>query len=418
MTAGRTASQIHRDGRIFITDYRRGLVLLDPETGSVTPFLETALSEGFKGVNDLVFSADGDVYFTDQGQTGLQDPTGRVYRYSAAGVLARLIDTVPSPNGIALSADGKVLFVAATRANQIWRLPLHPSGVTTKASIFAHLHGGPSGPDGLALDEEGCLLIVHASFGSVWRLSPFAEPLDRIVSCAGRSTTNLAFGGPDGKSLFITEAETGSILRAELPVPGQLSVLPPRLSAAAGLRAWPRYCSVRADDLTEQSTLMAVKKARPTRGQGRSDGGPRARGPHRVQEGRRTLSLAELSSRTGLVKSTIMRLAVSLEKHGLMARVADSSYRLDAEVFRLGMLYRQSFRLENFVRPVLEELVARSVRPRPSMCAAVTSGSACSAWNPRTCCGCMSARRHAAHGFLGHGSGPAGLRHAACRPTP
>ena len=77
------------------------------------------------------------------------------------------------------------------------------------------------------------------------------------------------------------------------------------------------------------------------------------------KKGDGTLSLAELSSRTGLVKSTIMRLAVSLEKHGLMARVADSSYRLDAEVFRLGMLYRQSFRLENFVRPVLEELVAR-----------------------------------------------------------
>ncbi len=77
------------------------------------------------------------------------------------------------------------------------------------------------------------------------------------------------------------------------------------------------------------------------------------------KKGDGTLSLAELSSRTGLVKSTIMRLAVSLEKYGLMTRVADSSYRLDAEVFRLGMLYRQSFRLENFVRPVLEELVVR-----------------------------------------------------------
>jgi gluconolactonase len=213
---------VHRDGRIFITDYRRGLMLLEPETGSVDPVLETALSEGFKGVNDLVFSSCGDVYFTDQGQTGLQDPSGRVYCYSAAGELARLIDTVPSPNGIALSADGKVLFVAATRANQIWRLPLHSSAVTTKVGIFAHLHGGPSGPDGLAMDEEGCLLIVHASFGSVWRLSPFAEPLHRIVSCAGRSTTNVAFGGSDRRSLFITEAETGSILRAELPAPGQL----------------------------------------------------------------------------------------------------------------------------------------------------------------------------------------------------
>src|SRR5688500_15077082 len=74
---------VHRDGRIFVTDYRRGVVLLDPVTGAVDAFLETALSEGFKGVNDLVFSAQGDLYFTDQGQTGMQDPSGRVYRYSA-----------------------------------------------------------------------------------------------------------------------------------------------------------------------------------------------------------------------------------------------------------------------------------------------------------------------------------------------
>jgi DNA-binding IclR family transcriptional regulator len=71
------------------------------------------------------------------------------------------------------------------------------------------------------------------------------------------------------------------------------------------------------------------------------------------------LSLAELSARTGLVKSTIMRLTVSLERHGLMVRLPDGSYQLDAEVFRLGLIYQQSFRLENFVVPVLEELVAR-----------------------------------------------------------
>lgn len=72
-----------------------------------------------------------------------------------------------------------------------------------------------------------------------------------------------------------------------------------------------------------------------------------------------SLSLAELSARTGLVKSTIMRLAVSLEGHGLMVRLGDGSYQLDAEVLRLGTVYQQSFRLEKFVLPVLEELVAR-----------------------------------------------------------
>jgi DNA-binding IclR family transcriptional regulator len=72
-----------------------------------------------------------------------------------------------------------------------------------------------------------------------------------------------------------------------------------------------------------------------------------------------SLSLAELSARTGLVKSTIMRLAVSLEEHGLFIRLGDGSYQLDAEVLRLGTIYQESFRLEVFVLPVLEELVAR-----------------------------------------------------------
>ena len=85
--------------------------------------------------------------------------------------------------------------------------------------VFAQLHGGLGGPDGLALDDEGCLLVAHTGFGSVWRLSPVAEPLQRIVFCAGISTTNLAFR-PGQNSLFITESQTGTILRAELPAPG------------------------------------------------------------------------------------------------------------------------------------------------------------------------------------------------------
>ena len=78
------------------------------------------------------------------------------------------------------------------------------------------------------------------------------------------------------------------------------------------------------------------------------------------RKGDRSLSLAELAARTGLVKSTIMRLAISLEEHGFLAREDDGSYRLDAEVLRLGTVYSQSFRLESHVMPVLEELVART----------------------------------------------------------
>lgn len=70
------------------------------------------------------------------------------------------------------------------------------------------------------------------------------------------------------------------------------------------------------------------------------------------------LSLAELAARTGLVKSTIMRLAVSLQRFRLLARLPDGSYRLDAEVLRLGTTYQSSFDLADHVVPALERLVS------------------------------------------------------------
>jgi gluconolactonase len=93
-------------------------------------------SERFKGPNDLVFARNGDLYFTDQGQTGLHDPTGACT--GCARRPARLpARQRPSPNGLALSPDEEVLFVAMTRDNAVWRLPLLPDGSTAKVGRFA-----------------------------------------------------------------------------------------------------------------------------------------------------------------------------------------------------------------------------------------------------------------------------------------
>jgi gluconolactonase len=213
---------IHRDGRIFIADYKCGILALDPDSATITTILADAGSEGFKGVNDLVFAPNGDLYFTDQGQTGLQDATGRVYRLTADGRLDRLLATVPSPNGVAIDDKAANLFVAVTRAQQVWRIPLNSSGIVAKVGVFAQLHGGLGGPDGLALDAEGGLLVAQTGFGSVWRLSRLAEPLQRIVTCAGISTTNIAFGGDDGRTLYVTESQSGSVLSTRLATGGQV----------------------------------------------------------------------------------------------------------------------------------------------------------------------------------------------------
>jgi gluconolactonase len=98
-------------------------------------------------------------------------------------------------------------------------VPLHPDGSIGRVGIFIQLSGG-TGPDGMAMDSEGNLAICHVGMGSVWLFSKFGRPLYELPSCAGRGTTNAAYGGADGKTLYITESETGTILMARVPVPG------------------------------------------------------------------------------------------------------------------------------------------------------------------------------------------------------
>jgi len=213
--------KIAKDGRIIITDYRNGLMQLDPKSGQVTTLLDRRWSERFKGVNDLVFANNGDLYFTDQGQTGLHDPTGRVYRLRTTGELDLIVGNVPSPNGLVLNGAEHILYVAATRGNSIWRIPLMPDGTASKVGIFVQLSGGLGGPDGLAMDMEDNLAIAHAGLGTVWLFNRIGEPIYRIRSCEGLATTNVAYGGPDNRNLYITESESGCVLVAKLPTPGR-----------------------------------------------------------------------------------------------------------------------------------------------------------------------------------------------------
>ncbi len=206
-------------GQLLVTDYRNGLVVLDIASGQVRPFLERRNSERFKGVNDLVFDSKGNLYFTDQGQTGLHDPTGRVYRLAPDGRLDMLLSNVPSPNGIVLSNDERFLFVAATRGNCVWRMPLLADGSISKAGQFFTSYG-PSGPDGLAMDERGRLLVANPGLAYVWVLGHRAEPEEVLTGPAGASITNLAFGGADRQTVYCTDSTHGHILKAQMSAPG------------------------------------------------------------------------------------------------------------------------------------------------------------------------------------------------------
>ena len=207
--------KISRDGRILVADYRQGIMELDPRAGRMQKVLTSRNSESFKGCNDLHIANNGDIYFTDQGQTGLHDPTGRVYRLAASGKLECLIDTGISPNGLVLDPADAVLFVAMTRDNAVWRMPFMKDGSVSKVGRFCSMFG-PSGPDGMTMDQAGRLFVAHASLGHVFVFAPNGECIARIKSFAGQSCTNVAIGGDKRDRLYITESVTGTVLVADI----------------------------------------------------------------------------------------------------------------------------------------------------------------------------------------------------------
>src|ERR1700742_4339108 len=211
--------KISREGRILVADYRHGIMELDAKAGRMLPLLKSRNSESFRGCNDLHLASNGDIYFTDQGQTGLHDPTGRVYRLTSGGRLDCLINTGVSPNGLVLDPAEAVLFVAMTRDNAVWRLPFMKDGSVSKVGRFCSLFG-PSGPDGMTMDQTGRLFVAHASLGHVFVFAPNGECIARIKSCAGGSCTNVAIGGANRDRLYITESTSGSVLVADIGVLG------------------------------------------------------------------------------------------------------------------------------------------------------------------------------------------------------
>lgn len=215
------------DGRLLVADHHKGMVICDPATGKTETWFDRYLLEPFLGCNDLTIARNGDVWFTDQGQSGWQNPNGRLFRVRAAtGRLELMLDGIPSPNGLVLNKAETALYLAVTRANAVWRCPLvNATGdagdeVISKVGTYIQMSGG-SGPDGLTIDEDDNLVVCHVGFGAVWLFSNRGEPMLRIDVPEGRYTTNAAYGGPENKSLFFTESSTGTIYTTKMPVAGR-----------------------------------------------------------------------------------------------------------------------------------------------------------------------------------------------------
>jgi gluconolactonase len=171
--------------------------------------------------NDVVCRSDGSIYFTDPGlRVPLAErelPSAGVYRIAPDGRTSLVADC-EYPNGLAFSPDERTLYVANTRWTQyIHAVELDSAGNVKRRRIFADMSSDePDGvPDGMKVDVEGRIYCTGP--GGTWVFAPDGTRLGIIRT--PEIPANLAFGGPDLRTLFFT-ART-SVYTMRMKVPGQ-----------------------------------------------------------------------------------------------------------------------------------------------------------------------------------------------------
>jgi len=212
--SGSNGLALANDGRVMAASHDvQSLSLFDPQTGrrEVRPLTYHGLH--FNAPNDLAVHTNGNVYFTDPdyqiGPRASQTGVRGVYRVSPQGEVTLIDDTLTQPNGIALSPDEHTLYVGSAD-QEIVTYPVADDGTVGSRSYFAT--SGPS--DGLSVDCAGNLYVTG---GTVQVFDAKGKKLGDIH--VAEEPKNVAFGGTDQKTLFITAVS--SLYSIQLNVPGR-----------------------------------------------------------------------------------------------------------------------------------------------------------------------------------------------------
>lgn len=206
------------DTHILLGDHgNRAVARLDLTTRQKTFLARDYGGQTLNSPNDLVLRGDGVIFFTDPpyGLTGLEDSPLKeldfagVFRLAPDGTLTVIDDSLPRPNGIILSPDGRTLYVANALAEEAhWvRYTLGADDVVTDRKVIKDVRdlraaGIAGNPDGMAISEEGYLFATGP--GGIFIFDPESNyigtlPLDRAAA-------NITFGG-DGRTLYITNKD-------------------------------------------------------------------------------------------------------------------------------------------------------------------------------------------------------------------
>lgn len=213
-------------------DYSGGRVeRVDLDTGRVERLFDAVEGEPLKGPNDLVFDAGGGFYFTDLGKAHPHslDWGGVFYAPQVGAEPQRVAYPVMTANGVALSPDGATLYYAETEGARLWSFDIEGPGRVKREPwpsmqgarlVAASPGGGYQRFDSMAVDVLGNLYIGTLLNGGITIVSPDGR-VCRHVPLPDRYATNVCFGGPDMRTLYVTLSGTGRLIAIDdWPVPG------------------------------------------------------------------------------------------------------------------------------------------------------------------------------------------------------
>jgi len=207
-----------KNGNLFACDYSEGKILIISPKGKCEIYTDGFEGYKFNRPNDLAFDKYGNLFFTDPKSYGKDLLDGRIFMIeNKTKKVIRLWDSLAFPNGIAISKNGKNLFVCESAKNRILRFDLTKDGKISDPKTFVELPGGD--PDGIAFDIEENLYVAHFGGQAVYVVSAKGKIIQKIP-VPGKKPSNLEFGGKDMKDLYITEDETNCIYHTKSDIPG------------------------------------------------------------------------------------------------------------------------------------------------------------------------------------------------------